>query len=143
MLKVKSISPSGQLGKHCVMKAYGVVASIDPRFIDLTINLKAVAFFTPQPPYPREESPGYLLGRRLGGPKSRSRRREEEKNHVSIETSNSILLTIQPGVSPYTDYALPDPYVHSRIQIMIYIFRTVFQLIYSLVRSCGFSDRIN
>jgi hypothetical protein len=51
-----------------------------------------VVSFTPRPLYPRGKSPRYLLDRRLGGPQSRSGRREEE--------------VVQTVASRYTDYAV-------------------------------------
>jgi hypothetical protein len=49
-----------------------------------------VVSFNPQPLYPWGKSPWYLLRRRLGGPKNRSRRRGEGKNlaPTGIRTPN-------------------------------------------------------
>jgi hypothetical protein len=47
---------------------------INPSFLDLGTSFRWVVSFTPLPLYPRGNSPPYPLGRRLGGPQSRSGR---------------------------------------------------------------------
>jgi hypothetical protein len=57
---------------------------IDPRFIDRRISWWRVVGFTSRLLYPRVNSPGYPLNRRLGGHQRRSGRREENKNALQI-----------------------------------------------------------
>jgi len=54
------------LTKHQAMKTYW------RSILDLGTRWRWVVSFTPQPLYPQGNSPWYPLGRRLGGPQSRS-----------------------------------------------------------------------
>jgi hypothetical protein len=62
------------------MKAYWGVEIQLHAFFDLGTRWRWVVNFTPQPLYTQGRSPWYPLGRRLGGPQSRSGRGGEEKN---------------------------------------------------------------
>jgi hypothetical protein len=61
------------------MKAYWGSGCIVPRIRDLGTRERRVLRFMPQPFYPQGKSPQYPLDR-LGGPQSRSRRCDREKN---------------------------------------------------------------
>jgi hypothetical protein len=70
---------------------------IDLHFLDLCTSWSWAVSFMPRPLYRRGKSPQYPLDRRLGGPLSRSGRREEEK--MAIPTTLSRLLGPSKGVS--------------------------------------------
>jgi hypothetical protein len=55
--------------------------------------------------YPRGKDPRYPLDRRLGGPQSRSGRRDWEKNPLPLSGSNLDHPIVQPVVRHYTDWA--------------------------------------
>jgi hypothetical protein len=62
------------------MKTYRGSRAIAPCILDLGARWRWAISFTPQPLYPQGKRLWYLLGRRLGGPQSRSGRGGEEKN---------------------------------------------------------------
>jgi hypothetical protein len=62
------------------MEEYWRSGGIAPCFLDLGTRWRWVVSFMPQPLYFQGKSPWYPLGRRLGGPQSRSGRGGEEKN---------------------------------------------------------------
>jgi hypothetical protein len=66
-----------------------------------------VVIFTPRPLYPRGKSNRQPLDRTLGGPQSRSGRREA--NSWLYRDSNSDPSVVQLVASRYTDYAIPAP----------------------------------
>jgi hypothetical protein len=70
---------------------------ISPLILDLGTRWRWVVSFTPRPLYPQGKSPCYPLDRRLGGPQSRSGRRE----------SNPRTPIIQAVAQRYTDWAIP------------------------------------
>jgi hypothetical protein len=88
---------------------------IYPHFLDLGTSWRWVVSFTPWPLYTRGKSPQYSLDRRLGGPQSRSGRREEVKilipNRTWTPTQQSS--SPQPVAIPTVLYRLLsiDPYV--------------------------------
>jgi hypothetical protein len=61
-----------------------------------------VVSFTPRSLYPQGKSSRYPFNRRLGGPQSRSGRREESP----YRDSNSDPSVVQPVASPYRDCAI-------------------------------------
>jgi hypothetical protein len=63
--------------------------------------------FIPRPLYPR-----YPFDRRLGGPQSRSGRREEEKSLGPTGNRTPTPSVVQPVAGRYTDYAIPVRYGH-------------------------------
>jgi hypothetical protein len=62
------------------MKAHWGSWGTAPSILDLGIRWRLIVSFTLQPLYPQGKSPWYPLGRRLGGPQSRSGGGGEEKN---------------------------------------------------------------
>jgi hypothetical protein len=71
------------LTKHHTMKTYRRSGCIAPCNLDLGTRWRWVVSFTPRPLYPQGKSPWYPLDGRLGGPQSRSRYGDEEKNSQS------------------------------------------------------------
>jgi hypothetical protein len=78
-----------------------------------------VVSFMPQPLYPQGKSPWYLLGRRLGGPRSWSGCDGEEKNSpapVRTWTPNhpahSLVLYHWAIPAPQDDFGLETPSVY-------------------------------
>jgi hypothetical protein len=76
------------LSKHHAMKTNSGSEGIAPRILDLGTIWRWVVSFTPQPLYPQGKSPRCPLDRRLGGPQSRSRRGDEEKNSQAAPVCN-------------------------------------------------------
>jgi hypothetical protein len=89
-------------------------------FLDLSASWRRVVSFTTRPLYSRGKSPWYPLAKRLGGPRNRSGRREENSCHY--RDSNSDLSVVHPVASRYTDCAIPatiHPYLHTYIHTYI------------------------
>jgi hypothetical protein len=76
--------------KHHAMKMYWE-CRYNSTILDLGTRWRCVVSFTSLPLYPRENSPKYLLDRRLGGPQSKS---TEEKNVKPAESRRTP--TVQP-----------------------------------------------
>jgi hypothetical protein len=76
---------------------------IHPRIIDLRTSWGLSGQLHAPPLYPRGKSPQWPLDRKLGEPHNRSGRREEEKNLVPNQDSNSDLSTVQSVASRYED----------------------------------------
>jgi hypothetical protein len=91
------------------MKAYGVVNVLIHIFLDLGISWRWMISFTPLPLYLRGKSSQYTLGRRLGGPQSRSGRPGEEKILDPTGTRTPTPSVVQLVASRYTDCAIPAP----------------------------------
>jgi hypothetical protein len=65
---------------------------------------------------PPEKEPRQPLDRKLDGPQSQSGRREGE-NSWYYRDSNSEPSVVQSVASCYTDYDIPDPTIHSVLDI--------------------------
>jgi hypothetical protein len=90
------------LTKYHTMKTYWGSGGIAPRILNFSTRWRRVVSFTPRPLYLRGKSPRHPLGRRLGGPQSRSWRGGEEKPHhcSSRPVRSHLYLGLPSGLSP-------------------------------------------
>jgi len=84
---------------------------ITPRILIVGTRLRWVVSFTPRPLYPWDNRPLYPLGRRLGGPQSRSRLGGEGKNShycLCLQLNPSLLahslVYVLTELSPFDTY---------------------------------------
>jgi hypothetical protein len=88
------------LTEYHAMRAYWESRGISPRILDHGTRWRWVVSFTPWPLYPQGNNPWHLLGRRLGGPQSRSGRGGEKKNSQTLPGLEPPIM--QPITKRYT-----------------------------------------
>jgi hypothetical protein len=84
-------------------------------FIDLGSRWRCVVSYTNLPLYPRRKSPRYPLDRKLGGPRIRSGRCGEEKNHALLGIEPGPFIP-QPVVIPTELSSIPKYYYNNQIE---------------------------
>jgi len=82
------------------MKSYWGSGGIPPRVLDVGTRRRWVASFTPRLLHPQEKISWYPLDRRLGGPQSRYKRGNGEKNSQPLPVLEPSI--IQPVAQCYT-----------------------------------------
>jgi hypothetical protein len=134
-------SPDSHLIKHYAMKTFGNIY-VHPRFLDLGTSWRRVVSFTPRPLYPQGKNPQYPLDR-LGGPKNRLGRREEEKildptgTRTPTSLSSSPLSVVIPTALSRLLVLLE---VRLKITPVIFILQFDFQFPKLKNQHCGHAD---
>jgi hypothetical protein len=79
------------------------------------------------PALPQENSPWYILGRRLGGPHNGSGRRKEKKNLALPGLKLRPLSVSEPIASNYTDCAIPSPVLRWYKKKMLRVHKAIWR----------------